>query len=232
MSRDDVTKSWEYEVIHRNVPMCNEEFCSECNKAVATGVFEDDFTHYYEKGGINVYRAILRISKEHIKCETLIPILITEEILMKDIGNTSVKGKFAEVCGEIGSFHKYLGKGKKAAYARLNVEAINIVDTEDELELTNVNLVYLKGCIRSSIFYDREPMERLETVVLYLEVKKDANESQNVRCTAYGKKALIASVFKINDEIELYARFTSRELKEGDQQFPCDLLLIWCKALS
>lgn len=180
------------------------------NKVFVSGRIEEEFKYNHQVMWENFYETRVIVTR-HSGTEDFVPIVISEKLLPKNFLNQSFVDKWVELAGQFRSRNEEGKDGKRHLKLFLFVTAINIFDSEDEMEEANdANLIYLDGYICKPPVYRTTPLGR-EIADLLVAVNRNYGKSDYIPCIAWGRNAQWASYLEVGDRIELYGRIQSRE---------------------
>jgi len=195
-------------IIRREESSGSEQIFSEFNKVWVSGIIEDDFEYSHEYLWEKFYKTRVKV-KRLSGNEDFIPIIVPD-IYLGNMLESSQKGKYVEVGGQLRSSKKW-EDGKSHLDMFLFARSINICESEDELEdVANANLIYLDGFICKSPLYRETPLGK-EITDLLVAVNRKYNKSDYIHCIAWGRTAQFTGEMEVGDRIQLYGRVQSRE---------------------
>ena len=161
----------------------------ESNKVWVSGIIDDEFEYSHECYGEEFYKT---------------------KILIANILNDSVKGKRIEVGGQFRSYNEIGADNRFHLQLCVFAKSINIYQSDEEIEETNSNSIYLDGFICKPPVFRETPFGRQITDLL-IAVNRDYNKSDYIPCIAWGRSALYLSDCKVGDRLQLEGRIQSRE---------------------
>lgn len=184
----------------------DKEIFKGFNNVRVSGIIEEEFGYSHETFGTKFYRTRV-IVKRLSGTEDCVPIVVSESLLLEG----SLKGKYAEVGGQLRS-HKKLGKdGRWHLDLFLFATEINVHESEGDFEnVINTNLIYLDGYICKPPVFRITPFGRKITN-LVLEVGRAHKKCDYIPCIAWGVAAQTATKWEVGDRVKLYGRVQSRE---------------------
>lgn len=182
---------------------------SEFNKVWVSGIIEENFEYSHEVLWEKFYKTRVKVPRLS-GTEDCVPIMVSS-LLMENILEKSMKGKYVEVGGQFRSHNKPDEDGRKHLELFLFVTAINVYESEEEVEeVVNANLIYLDGYICKLPVFRKTPLGRQVTDLL-VAVNRTYNKSDYIPCIAWGRNAQYASELQVGNRIKLYGRVQSRE---------------------
>ena len=188
----------------------NEILFSEFNKVFVSGRIEKEFEFSHQTYWEKFYRTRVRVTRSS-GTEDLVPIVISNLLLVNKNIEKSLEGKWVEVAGQLRTYNKIGENGRKHLDLFLFVTAIKIYENEEELdEVTNANLIYLNGYIcRPPVF--RSTLLGRNITDLFIAVNRTYGRSAYIPCIAWGRVAQWSSELEVGNRIKLYGRIQSRE---------------------
>lgn len=183
---------------------------SEFNKVFVSGRIEAEFEYSHEVQWEKFYRTRVRVERLS-GTEDLVPIMVSDLMIGKEMLNKSLEGKWIEAAGQFRSYNKLGEDGRRHLELFLFVTAINIYEDEDELEeITNANLIYLDGYLCKPPVFRKTPLGRQITDLL-IAVNRPYGKSDYIPCITWGRIAQWVSEFEVGNRVKLYGRVQSRE---------------------
>ncbi len=187
-----------------------ERLFSEFNKVFVSGRIEAEFEYSHEVLWEKFYRTRVRVERLS-GTEDLVPIMVSDLMIGKEMLKKSLEGKWVEVAGQFRSYNKLGEDGRRHLELFLFVTAINIYEDEDELEeITNANLIYLDGYLCKPPVFRKTPLGR-QITDLMIAVNRLYGKSDYIPCIAWGRIAQWVSEFEVGNRVKLYGRVQSRE---------------------
>lgn len=187
-----------------------ENLFNEFNKVFVSGKIEEEFEYSHEVLWEKFYRTKVRVERVS-GTEDLVPIIVSDLLIGREKKQNSLKGKWVEVAGQFRSHNKKGEDGRNHLELFLFVKAINIYESEDELEkIANSNLIYLDGYICKPPVYRKTPLGRQITDLL-IAVNRPYGKSDYIPCIAWGRVAQWVSELETGNRVKLYGRIQSRE---------------------
>mgnify|MGYP002566132194 CR=1 FL=1 len=187
-----------------------ERLFSEFNKVFVSGRIEAEFEYSHEVLWEKFYRTRVRVERLS-GTEDLVPIMVSDLMIGKEMLKKSLEGKWVEVAGQFRSYNKLGEDGRRHLELFLFVTAINIYEDEDELEeITNANLIYLDGHLCKPPVFRKTPLGR-QITDLMIAVNRSYGKSDYIPCIAWGRIAQWVSEFEVGNRVKLYGRVQSRE---------------------
>lgn len=174
------------------------------NQIRISGVIEEEFEYSHHTQWMRYYKNRV-IVKRWSGTEDYVPIIVSE-MLIANISEASLKGRYVEVEGQFRSFNKLGEDDRKHLELFLFATAFTIRENEEELD---ENLIYLDGYICMPPIFRVTPLGRKITDLMVIVYRK-YDRYDNIPCIAWGGVAQYASELKIADRIELYGRVQSR----------------------
>lgn len=197
-------------IIRQEEKLNNEKIFSEFNKVFVSGRIETEFEYSHEVMWEKFYRTRVRV-KRLSGTEDLVPIIVSDLLIGREMMQKSLEGKWVEVAGQFRSHNKEGKDGRKHLELFLFVTAINIYENEDELEeITDSNLIFLDGYICKPPVFRETPLGRQITDLL-IAVSRPYGKSDYIPCISWGRVAQWASKFEVGNRVQLYGRVQSRE---------------------
>lgn len=178
-----------------------ENLFNEFNKVFVSGKIEEEFEYSHEVLWEKFYRTKVRVERVS-GTEDLVPIIVSDLLIGREKKQNSLKGKWVEVAGQFRSHNKKGEDGRNHLELFLFVKAINIYESEDELEKTaNSNLIYLDGYICKPPVYRKTPLGRQITDLL-IAVNRPYGKSDYIPCIAWGRVAQWVSELETGNRVK------------------------------
>ncbi len=174
------------------------------NQIRISGVIEEEFAYSHQTQWMRYYKTRVRV-KRLSGTEDYVPIIVSE-MLIANISEASLKGRYVEAEGQFRSFNKLGEDGRKHLELFLFATAFTIQESEEE---SDANLIYLDGYICMPPIFRVTPLGRKITDLMVIVYRK-YDKYDNIPCIAWGEIAQYASELKIADRIKLYGRVQSR----------------------
>lgn len=196
-------------IICRKAISDSENIFSKFNKVWVNGIIEEEFEYSHEVRGEKFYKTRVRATRLS-GTKDCVPIVVSE-LLISDILEGSLKGKYVAVGGQFRSFNKLGKDGRTHLELFLFVKAINVYESKEEfVEETNTNLIYLDGYICKPPVFRTTPLGR-QITELMVAVNRSYKKSDYIPCIAWGKGAQYARNLEVGNRIKLYGRIQSRQ---------------------
>ena len=182
---------------------------SDSNRIFIRGIIEDEFQYSHEIYGKKFYRTRVRVKRYNGE-EDLIPILVSDFLIEKEMHNKLLKGKWVEAVGEFRSFNKSGEDGRSHLILFLFTNFINICENEEELKnVTSENLIYLDGYLCKPPVFRKTPLEKNITDLL-IAVNRTNGKSDYIPCIVWGELARWAKKFEVRNRVTICGRVQSR----------------------
>ena len=141
----------------------------------------------------------------------IVPVMISKKLM------TGIEvGTCVSIQGQMRTYNKIEGSARKLLiYAFvIDVEIVN----EDELVVSREpnNTVVITGFLCKDPIYRTTPFGR-EITDLLVAVNRSYHKSDYIPCIAWGRNAKYAKNFSTGQEVEITARFQSREYRKKDE---------------
>lgn len=196
-------------IVRRELSSDRDKIFANFNKIWISGIIEEEFEYSHEFWWEKFYKTRVVI-KRFSGTEDYVPIVVSN-LLMPNILNEKVKGKYVEVGGQFRSYNKLGEDGRKHLELFLFATVIKVYESEEDFEeVVNANLIYLDGYICKEPVFRTTPLNRKITD-LSVAVNRNYNKSDYIPCIAWGKNAYYASELEIGNRIKLYGRVQSRQ---------------------
>lgn len=144
----------------------------------------------------------------------IVPILISKK-LMADI----IVGNHVSINGQMRTYNKIENKSRKLMIYVFVVDVTAVeADKVDEYNANKDpnNIVKITGFLCKDPIYRTTPFGR-EITDLLVAVNRSYHKSDYIPCIAWGRNAKYAKTFKVGQQVEITARFQSREYRKKDE---------------
>lgn len=191
-------------------PKPKKKMYEETNKVYIVGRIESEFKYNHECFGTKFYRTRIRVERLS-KTEDLIPIIVAEQLIGRELMGKSLEGKWVEVSGKFRSYNKMGTDGRSHLNLSLFANQIDIYeDANIPEEKTNINLIVLDGYICKTPIFRKTPLGWRITDLL-VAVNRTYGKSDYIPCIAWGDEAQKSSEFKAGERVLLCGRIQSRK---------------------
>lgn len=198
MSEINITRTQEAPV--------NQEVMIDNNQVYVAGVIEYDLQYSHEANSRKFYVTRLNV-KRTSGVEDHIPIMISEEV-KNNISESLLKGKFAEVEGNVRVYKRKGNDGKRHTY--LYVYAIKIKLHESALPIKDNNRIYLEGNIVRKAFSNKKLGFEKKVTILIIEVNRYHRVYDRIPCLAWNKTSEYVSALELKSKIKIEGKLESR----------------------
>lgn len=196
-------------IIRREEISSNEKIFSEFNKVWVSGIIEEEFEYSHEYWWEKFYKTRVKVARLS-GTEDCVPIVVSN-LLMNNIFEESIKGKYVEVGGQFRSYNKVREDGRRHLDVFLFVTVMNVYESEEEFEdATNANLIYLDGYVCKPPIFRTTPLGK-QITDLMIAVNRTYKKCDYIPCITWGRVAQYASELKVGDRIKIYGRLQSRQ---------------------
>ena len=176
---------------------------------IATG-----FTFSHQVFGEGFYMMDILV-KRLSDSEDRIPVMVSERLI--DITQDYV-GEYIEIHGQFRSYNRHEEKKNRLV---LSVFVRELEFTEEELENSKTNQIFLDGYICKEPIYRKTPLGR-EIADLLVAVNRPYGKSDYIPCIAWGRNARFASGFSVGTRIQIWGRVQSREYTKKLSETECE----------
>jgi len=182
----------------------------EFNKAMISGVIEEEFEFSHGDTWENFYRTRVMVARRSGTID-YVPIIVSD-FRQPNILEGNWKGMYVEVAGQFRSYNKCGEDGLIHLELYLFASTLNFYDSREECQhITDANCLYLDGYICRSIALRTTPLSNRRVCDIMLAVKRGFEKTSHIPCLAWNSAALYASKLKVGERIKLYGRIQSRE---------------------
>ena len=175
----------------------------ENNKVSVIGEIISGFTFSHEVFGEGFYLVNVAVSRLSEQAD-IIPLMISERLL--DVKEDYI-GCTVEAIGQFRSYNRHEEKKNRLV---LSVFVRELEFTEEELENSKTNQIFLDGYICKPPVYRKTPLGR-EIADILLAVNRPYGKSDYIPCICWGRNARYASGFEVGEHVQLLGRIQSRE---------------------
>lgn len=195
-------------ITRREKNLTTEKTFSEFNKVFVSGRIEAELEYSHEVRWEKFYRTRVRV-KRLSGTEDLVPIVVSDLLIGREMMKKSLEGKWIEVAGQFRSYNKLGDDGLRHLELFVFVMDINIY--EDELEESkSANLIYLDGYLCKPPVFRKTLLGRKITELL-IAVNRPYGKSDYIPCIAWSKVAWETREYEVGNRVKLYGRVQSRE---------------------
>ena len=183
----------------------------ENNQVSITGKIVTGFTFSHQVYGEGFYTMDLLV-KRLSDSEDRIPVMVSERLV--DVTQDYV-GQYVEIHGQFRSYNRHEEKKNRLV---LSVFVRELEFTEEELENSKTNQIFLDGYICKPPVYRKTPLGR-EIADILLAVNRPYGKSDYIPCICWGRNARFASGFEVGGHTQIWGRIQSREyMKKIDEE--------------
>ena len=182
------------------------------NTVTLIGEIASGFTFNHEVYGEGFYVVDLAVRRLSDQVDVL-PVLVSDRLL--DVSR-DYSGLTVQVLGQYRSFNIVRGN-KKGLFLSVFAREIYFL-SEDRVDATKSNSIYLKGFLCKSPKYRKTPLGR-EITDLLIAVNRPYGKSDYIPCIVWDRNAIYAAGFEVGSAVEITGRIQSREYQkrlEGD----------------
>lgn len=182
------------------------------NTVALIGEIVSGFTYDHEVYGEGFYMVDLAVRRLSDQVDVL-PVLVSDRLL--DVSR-DYNGETIQVFGQYRSFNILKGN-KRGLFLSVFAREIYFL-SEDRVDATKSNSIYLKGFLCKSPKYRKTPLGR-EITDLLIAVNRPYGKSDYIPCIVWGRNAIYAAGFEVGSAVEITGRIQSREYQkrlEGD----------------
>ena len=182
------------------------------NTVTLIGEIVSGFTFNHEVYGEGFYMVDLAVQRLSDQVDVL-PVLVSDRLL--DVSR-DYSGLTVQVLGQYRSFNIVRGN-KKGLFLSVFAREIYFL-SEDRVDATKSNSIYLKGFLCKSPKYRKTPLGR-EITDLLIAVNRPYGKSDYIPCIVWDRNAIYAAGFEVGSAVEITGRIQSREYQkrlEGD----------------
>ena len=173
------------------------------NQAVVAGEIVSDFTFSHEVFGEGFYMVDVKC-KRLSESYDIIPVMVSERLL--DV-TADYTGELICINGQFRSYNRHEEKKNRLV---LSVFVRELEFTEEELENSKTNQIFLDGYICKPPVYRKTPLGR-EIADILLAVNRPYGKSDYIPCICWGRNARFASGFEVGGHTQIWGRIQSRE---------------------
>lgn len=141
----------------------------------------------------------------------VLPILISKK-LMANI----IVGQYVTINGQMRTYNKMDNKSRKLMIYVFVVDIQILTEDEFNSSIDPNNSVTITGYLCKSPNYRTTPFGR-EISDLLVAVNRSYHKSDYIPCIAWGRNAKYAKNFEVGQQVEITARFQSREYRKKDE---------------
>ena len=183
----------------------------ENNQVSIMGEVVSTFTFSHEVFGGGFYMLNVSVKRLSESCD-VIPLMISERLI--DV-NEDYRGTYIRATGQFRSYNRHEEKKNRLV---LSVFVRELEFTEEELENSKTNQIFLDGYICKPPVYRKTPLGR-EIADILLAVNRPYGKSDYIPCICWGRNARFASGFEVGGHTQIWGRIQSREyMKKIDEE--------------
>ena len=186
----------------------------ENNQVSIMGEVVSTFTFSHEVFGEGFYMLNVSVKRLSESCD-VIPLMISERLI--DV-NEDYRGTYIRATGQFRSYNRHEEKKNRLV---LSVFVRELEFTEEELENSKTNQIFLDGYICKEPIYRKTPLGR-EIADLLVAVNRPYGKSDYIPCIAWGRNARFASGFSVGTRIQIWGRVQSREYTKKLSETECE----------
>ena len=175
----------------------------ENNQVSIMGEVVSTFTFSHEVFGEGFYMLNVSVKRLSESCD-VIPLMISERLI--DV-NEDYRGTYIRATGQFRSYNRHEEKKNRLV---LSVFVRELEFTEEELENSKTNQIFLDGYICKPPVYRKTPLGR-EIADILLAVNRPYGKSDYIPCICWGRNARYASAFEVGGHALIWGRIQSRE---------------------
>ena len=175
----------------------------ENNQVSIMGEVVSTFTFSHEVFGEGFYMLNVSVKRLSESCD-VIPLMISERLI--DV-NEDYRGTYIRATGQFRSYNRHEEKKNRLV---LSVFVRELEFTEEELENSKTNQIFLDGYICKPPVYRKTPLGR-EIADILLAVNRPYGKSDYIPCICWGRNARFASGFEVGEHVQVLGRIQSRE---------------------
>ena len=175
----------------------------ENNQVSIMGEVVSTFTFSHEVFGEGFYMLNVSVKRLSESCD-VIPLMISERLI--DV-NEDYRGTYIRATGQFRSYNRHEEKKNRLV---LSVFVRELEFTEEELENSKTNQIFLDGYICKPPVYRKTPLGR-EIADILLAVNRPYGKSDYIPCICWGRNARFASGFEVGGHVQVWGRIQSRE---------------------
>lgn len=175
----------------------------ENNQVSIMGEVVSTFTFSHEVFGEGFYMLNVSVKRLSESCD-VIPLMISERLI--DV-NEDYRGTYIRATGQFRSYNRHEEKKNRLV---LSVFVRELEFTEEELENSKTNQIFLDGYICKTPIYRRTPLGR-EISDMLLAVNRPYGKSDYIPCICWGRNARFTSGFEVGGHVQIWGRIQSRE---------------------
>ena len=184
------------------------------NQVTIVGTVDSEFTYSHEVFGEGFYMLDVSVRRLSDSCD-VIPLMISERLI--DV-NADYRGACIRAAGQFRSYNRHEEKKNRLV---LSVFVRELEFTEEELENSKTNQIFLDGYICKEPIYRKTPLGR-EIADLLVAVNRPYGKSDYIPCIAWGRNARFASGFSVGTRIQIWGRVQSREYTKKLSETECE----------
>ena len=178
----------------------------ENNQVSIMGEVVSTFTFSHEVFGEGFYMLNVSVKRLSESCD-VIPLMISERLI--DV-NEDYRGTYIRATGQFRSYNRHEEKKNRLV---LSVFVRELEFTEEELENSKTNQIFLDGYICKPPVYRKTPLGR-EIADILLAVNRPYGKSDYIPCICWGRNARYADQFEVGAHVQLWGRIQSREYQK------------------
>ena len=186
----------------------------ENNRVTVIGTIVSDFTFSHAVFGEGFYLVDLSVNRLSEQAD-VIPLMVSERLM--DV-TRDYRGCTIEADGQFRSYNRHEEKKNRLV---LSVFVRELEFTEEELENSKTNQIFLDGYICKEPIYRKTPLGR-EIADLLVAVNRPYGKSDYIPCIAWGRNARFASGFSVGTRIQIWGRVQSREYTKKLSETECE----------
>lgn len=183
------------------------------NQVSVAGEVMTEFSFSHDVFGEGFYVVDISVSRLS-NSNDVIPIMVSERLI--DV-KEDLRGKYVEVSGQFRSYNRHEDNKNRLV---LSVFAREIKVSEEDVEGTRPNFIFLDGYVCKQPIYRKTPLGR-EIADILLAVNRPYGKSDYIPCICWGRNARFAETFTVGGHIQVWGRIQSREYqkKVGDTDY-------------
>ena len=198
-------KNGEFIIRSRELDYEGKKVFDPNNRVWISGVIEKDVQYSHEIALQKIYKFMVAITRNS-GVKDIIPVYISEHLLMTIPKEKMKKGNFIEIGGQYRSYNDLYAESK--SHLKIFVFAKH-VKIYDEISSLCENYCYLNGFVCKKPNLRETPLGRTVTDIMV--AVNCFGKSFYIPCIAWGINARWANDLDVGDRIELYGRIQSRE---------------------
>lgn len=176
------------------------------NQVSVAGEVMSEFIFSHDVFGEGFYVVDISVSRLS-NSNDVIPIMVSERLI--DV-KEDLRGKYVEVSGQFRSYNRHEDNKNRLV---LSVFAREIKVSEEDVEGTRPNFIFLDGYVCKQPIYRKTPLGR-EIADILLAVNRPYGKSDYIPCICWGRNARFAETFTVGGHIQVWGRIQSREYQK------------------